>query len=399
MNATDTTPRAEAPPRITTVPTRDVVRVTVVVVEPAAAPVTRFRRLWAFASRNRVVLLTALLLVLTDLAVGGFADVWERHSPDEYAAKVAGCAAERRDLVFVGGSPVAEGVDPVRLVGMTWEGKPVESIYAVGLPGGTTTDFYHAVLRACPTPPRVLIYGATASDLNDSRREPHGPHSLMTWGDMGRAVRTCPEAGEWTVRHALQARLGRVANLFQYRHGIRMWAATEAEANIPGSCPASAAEADELREKADDIRAGRGYAPERGFRAGRYDLVKAAGLAPRDFPFLAKYRTGSTHFKYLHKLIDWCDANGTALMILDMPATADLEAMYPAEFAEYRARLAEVERERRVTVIRPKRDQTHLTDLHFADLIHMNPIGATVFGWWLEGELGRRGRASGGAAP
>lgn len=358
-------------------------QVRLTVVAPPAAPA---RRPEGFLRRNRTLVLFALLLVGTDVAVGRFAALWERHSPDDYAARVAACAREPRDLVVVGGSPVAEAIDPDRLAGVVRGGRALTSVYAVGLSGATTSDVYHAVLRACPTPPRVLVYGVTASDLNDSRHEPHGPHSLMTWGDLVDWVRLRPESAEWVTRHFVQARAGHVSNLFRYRHGVRMWAACEAEAVFPGSSPEAYREADELRERADVLQAGRGYAPARGFAAGRYDAVKAARLPPEPFPYLQKYRTGS-HLKYLHKLVGWCAAAGTELVLLDMPVTADLEARFPAAFAEYRSVLAEVERDRGVTVLRPARDG--LTDADFADLIHMNRAGAARFSDHVRASLAR----------
>jgi hypothetical protein len=328
--------------------------------------------------RNRVAVLFVVLLVITDWAVGLFAPVWERHSPDDYAARVMACAREPRDLVFVGGSPVAEAIDPDRIAGVSRDGKPLASVYALGLSGGTTSDFYHAVLRGCPTPPRVLVYGITASDLNDSRNEPHGPYSLMASGDLVRWARLRPDSAEWVTRHFVQARVGQASNLFRYRHGIRMWAATEADRQIPGSCPETIREADELRERADLLRTGNGYAPARGFAVGSYAAVKAAGMAPKGFPYLAKFHTGS-HLKYLHLLIDWCEQRGVELILIDIPVTADLETMHTAAFAEYRERLAEVEEARGVRVIRATREVVGLMDAHFADLIHMNRNGARLF--------------------
>ena len=38
----------------------------------------------------------------------------------------------------------------------------------------------------------MLVYGITASDLNDSRHEPHGPYSLMDWDDL--TARPAPKA-------------------------------------------------------------------------------------------------------------------------------------------------------------------------------------------------------------
>ena len=105
--------------------------------------------------------------------------------------------------------------------------------------------------------------------------------------------------------------------------------------------------------------------------AGRYD----AATAPQRFPFLENYRTGS-HLKYLYMLIDWCAAGGTELILLDVPVTADLEARYPAAFAEYRGRLTELERDRGVTVLRPTRAAAGLTDAEFGDVIHLNRAGA-----------------------
>src|SRR5262249_49169736 len=142
------------------------------------------RRIGAFVSRNRVVVLFLLGLIATDWAIGRSAALWDRHSPDDYAARVEGCRRTPQDIVFVGGSPVSEAIDPDRIAGITWRGQPLRNAYAVGLSGGTTSDFYHAVKLGCPTPPRVLVYGVAASDLNDSRHEPHGAYSLMDWGDL-----------------------------------------------------------------------------------------------------------------------------------------------------------------------------------------------------------------------
>jgi hypothetical protein len=368
-----------------------------VVTAPHTTP-SRLRRLKAFLGRNRVVILFAVLLIGTDRLIGRFVSTWERHSPDDYVARVLGCRCEPRDLVFVGGSPVAEGIDPARISGLPWGDRPLTSVYALGMSGGTTSDFYHAVIHSCQPPPRVLVYGITASDINDSRHEPHGPYSLMTWGDLVRWVRLRPEAGEWVTRHFLLSRLGQASNLFRYRHGIRMWAVTQADRVQPGCCPEAIREADELRERADTLTGGDGYAPARGFAVGRYDQVKKAGLAPTEFPYLRKYRTGS-HLKYLHRLIDWCGMNNVELILIDMPVTEDLELMYPAEFAEFRTRLGEVERDRAVRVVRASRETTGLTDAHFADLIHMNRDGATLFSEWVRGNLGSISRAAKGSAP
>jgi hypothetical protein len=329
----------------------------------------------SFLSRNRTLVWFVGLLVLLDVVVGRFAGTWQKHSPDDYALRVEACARERRDIVFLGGSPVAEGIDPARFAGRG-------SMYSMGLSGGTTSDFYHAVLRGCPEPPKMLVYGITATDINDSRNEPHGPYSLMTAGDVVRWVKLRPDSAEWVIRHSVQARFGKVSNLFRYRHAIRMWAATEANELHPGASPETMAEADELREHAELLLHGNGYAPARGHSAMRLDGLKEIGRAPTSLPYLAKYRTGS-HLKYLHALVDWCESNGVKLVLVDMPVSADLERIHAAEFAEYRTRLEEVERSRGLTVIRAPRDAVGLGDRHFSDLIHLNKDGAARLSEWL----------------
>lgn len=332
-----------------------------------------------------------LALVLLDLAVLATAGVWERHSPDDYAARVGGCAKDRRDAVFVGGSTVSEGIVPREIAGANWNGEALNDIYAVGLPGGTTSEFYHAVKRACPTPPRLLVYGITASDLNDGRHEPHGPASLMTFGDTFDWAVSRPDSREWVLRQYASARISRASSLWRYRHGIRMWSAFQFEALFPGACPESAAEAGQLRNYADALRAGDGYAPAAASVEQRYDHVKEVNGELPPFPFLNKYRTGS-HRTYLHRLVRWTTDNRVSLVLVDMPVTEDLEAKHPAAFAEYRALLAEEEATRGLTVIRAHRDAVGITTAGFADTIHLNGVGAKFFSKWLKGKLDELGR-------
>ena len=49
---------------------------------------------------------------------------------------------------------------------MPGRGTPLPDAYAVGLHGGTATDFYYATRLACPAPPRVLVYGAGIAGMN-----------------------------------------------------------------------------------------------------------------------------------------------------------------------------------------------------------------------------------------
>jgi hypothetical protein len=325
-------------------------------------------------------------LVLVDCVVVAFRDTWERHSPDDYAEKLTALRARPRDFVLAGGSPVAEGLDPDLVAGLRWRGEELRDGYAVGLSGATTTETYHAVTHGCPTPPRLLVYGITASDINDARQEPHGPYSLMTVGDWAEWVRTNPESAEWVTRRFVQGRLARGWAAFRYRHGIRMWAAATADDWFPGCCPEATAEARERLRYSAALRAGNGYAPADGFVDSRYDEAKETGRYLPPFGFLDKYRTGS-HLKYLHKLADWAAAGGADLVLLDMPATADLEERFPNAVAEYRKRLAEFEAERGATVLRAGREAVGLDDRHFADLIHLNGDGARILSMWLRGRL------------
>jgi hypothetical protein len=348
--------------------------------------------------RWRGPLRVLLAFVLLDLAVLATASVWERHSPDDYSARVEGCAKLRRDAVFVGGSTVSEGIVPKEMIGANWNGETLNDIYAVGLPGGTTSEFFHAAKRACPQPPKLLVYGITASDLNDSRHEPHGPASLMTFGDTFDWAVSRSDSREWVVRQYLSARVSRASSLWRYRHGLRMAAVFQFEELFPGACSASAMEARELRNYADALRAGDGYAPAAASVEQRYDHVKEINGELPPFKFLDNYKTGS-HRQYLYRLIRWTTDNRVSLVLVDMPVTADLEAKHTAAFAEYRKLLAEEEEERGLTVIRAHRDIVGITNAGFADTIHLNGVGATVLSRWLKGKLDEMGREGTTATP
>lgn len=344
-------------------------------------------------SRLRPVLLLALGLVLVDAVVVSFRDTWQRHSPDDYAERLRGCQSRPHDFVFAGGSPVSEGLDPAVVSGVRWRGAELRDGYAIGLHGGTTSDVYHALRHGCVAPPKLIVYGLTASDMNDSRHEPHGPYSLMSWGDLFEWWRARPESTEWMTRHFLQGRLARAWAVFRYRHGIRMWAAMAADGYFPGCCPESLKDAQYNLAYSAALRDGDGYAPDAHFVNRRYDLAKQAGWVAPPFPYLDKYRTGA-HLTYLRRLADWAAGQGTDLVLLDMPVTADLEARYPAPLAEYRRRLAELEAEGGWVVLRGSRQAVGLDDRHFADLIHLNRDGAEKLSAWLRGQL-----AAGGTRP
>ena len=212
-------------------------------------------------NRLRPVVLFVLALVGIDLVVRSFRDAWERHSPDDYAERVRGCQKRPQDFVIVGGSPVSEGLDPDVIAGVRWNGDELRHGYAVGLPGGTTAETFHALRHGCVAPPKLVVYGITASDLNDARNEPHGPYTLMSWGDWAEWVRDRPEGRSWVTRRFLEGQLRKTWAVFRYRYGIRMWAATTADDHFPGCCPEAAKEARGNLRYIDALRGGNGYAP------------------------------------------------------------------------------------------------------------------------------------------
>ena len=342
--------------------------------------------------RGRVLLWFAALIVGFDFLIGAFESTWKQYAPDEYALRVEGCAQQPRDLVFAGGSPVAEGIDPEIIGQPLWHGRVLANSYCVGLSGGTTSDIYFGLRHACPVAPKVLVYGCTASDFNDSRHEPHGVQSIMTWSDVDDWRRTRPEAGEWALRHYAKGKFANASALYQNRFGMRMAAASACEELAPGSSPQSAAEARRQRNLHDALHRGTGFAPTEYYAFRRYDHWIEAGWVAPPFAYLANYKTGS-HLKYLQRMLDWAEAGDTEVILIDMPVTADLEARHPAEFAEYRRRLTEVSRTRGVTILDGR--GAALDDRHFADLIHMNCSGAAYFGIWLRTalwDLGGAGR-------
>ncbi len=338
--------------------------------------------------RGRVLLWCLVTLVAFDYLVLAFDTTWKRYSPDDYSLRVEECAQHPHDIVFAGGSPIAEGVDPEILGSISWHTFEIGDYYNLGLSGGTTSDIYFGVKHACAVPPKVLVYGITASDLNDSRHEPHGVQSFMTRDDVADWCRTRPDAAEWATRHYAKGKLAKASALYQHRFGIRMWAASRCEELAPGSCPESAAEANRQLAIDTALHRGTGYAPTQWFTSRSYDDMKRGGWVAPPFDYLARYKTGS-HLKYLHRLLDWAEEHDVEVVLIDMPVTADLEARHSAEFAEYRRHLADVKRTRGVTVLSGV--EAELDDGHFADLIHMNRAGTLQFCAWLRGELAQLG--------
>ncbi len=341
-------------------------------------------------SRWRVVLGCSLTLLLVDIGVRLTQPTWSKYYPDDYAERVKGCAKQRRDIVFVGGSPIAEGINPDHLGAINMQGAIIDDVYCVGLSGGTTTDVYFGIKMACPLPPKVLVYGMTASDINDSRHEPHGVHSLLNWADLQDWQKTRPESAEWVTRHYAKDRATNLWATAQNAHAMRLWAAIQLSSLVPSACPETVAEAERQSQQYNDLTSKSGYVPTPWFASRQYDQMKAGGWQQPPFEYLARYKTGS-HIKYLERLLDWAEQHDVLVVLVDMPTTADLEARHPAEFAEFRKRITEVSQRRCVRLLYADRASTGLNDSHFADLIHLNRSGSDTLSRWMGDELRKLG--------
>lgn len=335
---------------------------------------------------GRVVLWFILGLVVIDGGIRACRSIWRDYEPEEYRERLVGCRRQRADLVVVGGSPVSEGIDTTLLTGISWRGEVIAKAYNLGLPGGTTAEAWHAVKHGVRRPPRLLVYGITASDLNDSRGEPEGPRQLMDAEDLALWVHLRPDAAEWGVRQYLRGRLNHLWGLYRYRNGLRLWAAEQAERLCPGLCSEMAQEAEEGRRWSRALRAPHGYAPRPTIHHRRLDQLKLQDPSGLHMAFLDKYRVGG-HLRYLHRLLAWADEHDVAVVLVDMPVSADLEDQNPRAFAAYRQVLADLESSHQVRILRPTRDQLGLGEAMFADRIHLNAEGTARLGLWLRQAL------------
>lgn len=348
-----------------------------------ARPAGMIRWLWRF----RLLLYIVLGFGALDAVIASQHARWRQYDPDDYVERVQLCRREPRDVVVIGGSPVSEGIDPAILSGLQFRGENLSDVFNVGLPGGTIAEFWHAIEHGLAAPPRLLVYGITASDLNDSRNEPHGPYSLMDMSDVADWVTSRPNSAEWAVRHYARGQLSRCWQLYRYRNAIRLWATDCAERAWPGFSPAAAAEMLHYRLYALALERPDGFAPNPSFRERRLDLLKAAGVRCDSFPFLDRYRMGE-QFAYFDRLLAWADRSGVPVVFVDMPVSHDLQdGLHGAAFETYRAWLAGVERERSLRVLRAHRDTVGLTDADFADFIHLNSQGANRLSKWIRAQL------------
>jgi hypothetical protein len=322
--------------------------------------------------RYRVVLYLVLGLAAVDMVVAGFADVWLAYEPHPYRDHIRACRQQAWDLVVVGGSPTAYGFDPAVLSGLRWQGYSLNRVFNLGLVLATTAEVYEAAKDALPAPPRLLLYGITASDLNDDRVEPNGPRQLMALADVGCWCRERPDTMCWCLGHYLDEHVQRLWKLYYYRNGIQRWTMDHAERLWTGH-PAEDLLAPPVRINVDSDE--------------RLDYLRAAGKVKDFFPFLDHYHLGA-YLKYLHRLLDWGEQQGVQVVLIDMPVPADLDTrLCPEQFATYRAALAAVARTRKVPVLWATRDAVGLTDAHFVDLIHLNGNGKKCLSSWVRQAL------------
>jgi hypothetical protein len=338
-------------------------------------------------SRFWVILYLLVGLATLDVLVLCHRPVWIAYDPDEYRERLDNCRRRPHDLLVVGGSPVAEGIDTSVLEGLTWQGLPLRGAFNLGLPGATTTETWHAARHGVTNPPRLLVYGVTASDLNDNRNEPEGPRFLMDADDVLAWVRHRPRSAEWCLRQVFWDRLARCWQLGYYRNGIRLWAADRVDRLCPGPFAGAAAEARKGLRRGKDLAAEHGYAPDPDTQARRLDRMKGADHDHEPvFGFLKDYRLGE-HLANLHRLLDWAGTQGTDVVLVDVPVSADLERRYPGEFQRYREALAEAGRAHAVRVLSATREAVGVGDEDFGDLIHLNATGAAKFSAWLRRQL------------
>ncbi len=339
-----------------------------------------WQRRW---QRWRFVASLVLALAALDALIHAGRGTWRRYDPDDYRDHVRACRDGAWDLVLVGGSTVHEGVDGERLAGLSWQGRPLTRVFNCGLEGATTSEVWHAVEHGIRARPRLLLYGITASDLNENRNEPHGPATLMTLADVATWWRLRPEYAWWCTRHWLYGTASRSWKLCEYQRGMHLWLASR----FPGFAPDAAAEAARGLRKSAAIAAHDGYSPRPEMQTRRLDQLKAGGWTGWPFPFLRDYRLGD-HQRYLEKIATWAKNENVHLLLVDMPVSADLDEHYYAPaFQEYRNALHDFSEKRAVPVIWATRREIGLTDADFADLIHLNKQGTERFTAWLRQEI------------
>src|SRR5262245_33197084 len=134
--------------------------------------------------RYRVLLWFVAAVVAVEIAVAANARLWKTYDPNPYESRFRAYDRRGSDLLVVGGSPAVCGLDPTILAGTSWHGESLPRAFNLALPLGTTTDVCHVVEFALRRPPRLIVYGVTATDLHDGRIESIAARYLMGPGDV-----------------------------------------------------------------------------------------------------------------------------------------------------------------------------------------------------------------------
>jgi hypothetical protein len=340
------------------------------------------------------LLCLVLGLLIVDAVVASQARRWREYDPVYYRERLRHARQGNWDFIIVGGSPAMAGIDPSVLTGAAWRGRPLESGYNLGLPLATTGEVRLSVEHGLRHPPRLLLYGITASDLNDDRVEPQGVRYLMGPRDVVHWAKRRPADTFWCIKQFMQERLGRAWHLYYYRDAIRLWAGERAERLWPGLCPTEADRAQAGLVRSALLRTGPGLiAPPPAAKTSRLDWLKTEDRTIPPVPFLEHFRLGG-YLLELCGLMDWSENNDVPLILVDMPVPAELDDVrFPREFASYRAAIAQVCQQRQVPLLWATRQAVGLNDAHFSDLIHLNADGAARLSMWLREALSESGIA------
>ncbi|MGL4422371.1 MAG: hypothetical protein ACRCZF_17000 [Gemmataceae bacterium] len=342
---------------------------------------------WRQRGLSSYFLRFGLLCLALELGTRFSADHWRRYAPDDYSERITRMRTAPHEVLLLGGSPVSEGINPTLIgnIPIATGTAPATAIYSLGLPGGTTTDFELALRQAESSPPKLVIYGITASDFNEDRREPHGAWSIMTRHDLSRIWADEPAHRNWYAKQYAAARVSEASALYRHRNGIRLALADWCH---PLDAPNRERAQSELA-RSRDFSTGNGFVPATGFLQGRYDIRKQTPECLPPFGFLNHYRI-DLHARSLERIIAWCASHDAELVFVDMPVTADLQTEYAAAFATYRQEILEPLKARGFLVIDAHRRNVGLDDAGFADLIHLNRAGSDLFSPWLGRQLAER---------
>lgn len=341
------------------------------------------KRLYTF----RVVFFWLMGLLAVELLVRANGPRWRLYEADDYRERIHACRRQRPDLVVIGGSPVSEGIEAIRLAGLHWRGETLGKPFNLGLPGGTATEFRLAIKHGVLDTPKLLVYGCTASDLNDTRQEPNGPRCLVDRQDLWEWVREYPKSREWAVRRYALARLEQVSALYRHRYAIRLAAADVAEDYFPGSFEKTREEAARNKNHTLGMRSPGGYSPRPNFAGGNFAAWTPHERDQAPFNFFQRFAIGGQHMSELTKILDWAGKEKVDVVLFEIPVTQYLEDRHPGVYPKFRSALADYAKEHGVRVIPCSRSIAGLTDADFGDLTHLNAAGARKLSDWLRTEL------------